>query len=200
MNEEDIFLAIIGLLTAAAVPLIIAWLVVAFIGANVASARGRGSGSWFLMTLIFGPLAILLLALFPVDRDALAARKVENSLMQWCPFCSRAIATNAIKCCHCHSVIHPLANVRRQVDSQTKEESGTPRDGIRRSRVRLGHASTNLDVMSQAIHLCGGGIPPKQVAAQLNVSEDYVRTWVDRYMEDDAWMRRVDMASVHEED
>ena len=197
MFTEDLMLGLAGLAAAAALPLLVTWLFLAFVGSHVASARGRGSGAWFLMTLLLGPLAILLLALFPVDSDVLEARQVKQSLKGWCPFCRRAIPAKAIKCCFCHSIISPLAEIRRQLDLKEAEEAGTPRDGIRKTQANLGHPRVDIDVISQAVHLCGGGVPPDKVAAQLDVSEENVRSWITLYMEDDAWMRRVDMAASH---
>ncbi len=185
-----------GLIVAAAVPIFVTWLVFAFVSASAAKARGRGPGSWFMMGLIFGPISILLLALFPVDQSALEARDVELGLMKRCPFCRRAIATLAIKCRHCYSVISPLAYTHRCIDLKSAEESVTPRGGIEKTLDSGGHPRLGIDVISQAIHLCGGGVPPKEAAAQLDVSEESVRLWINRYMEDDAWMRRVDLAAV----
>ena len=191
MNEDFL----VGLLVAAALPLIITWLFFAIVASHAASARGRGPGSWFLMGLILGPISLLLLALFPINRDVIEAVQVKNKQKGWCPFCRRAIYPQTLKCCHCHSVVAPLAHSRRQIDLQDVEESDTPRDGIRKAQSNLGFPRVDLNVISQAVHLCGGGVPPRNAAAQLGVSEENVRAWIARYMEDDAWMRRVDLAA-----
>lgn len=73
-----------------------------------AGARGRSEGGWFLLTLIFGIVALFSLALFPVNEDNLAETKVRRKMMRWCPNCLRAIATRATKCCYCHSEVDPL--------------------------------------------------------------------------------------------
>lgn len=198
MTGDDILFTLFGLLTAAALPILILWIIVAFCGMALASARGQDAGKWFLFTLLFGPIGILFLALFPVNRDTLATKAVNRKLMKWCPFCWRAISTRAIKCCFCHSVISPLAVTRRQLDLQDAEEANTPRDGIRKAHIDRGNNRTDLNVISQAIHLCGGGVPPDKAAQQLHVSEVNVRSWIRRYMEDDAWMRRIDMIAFEE--
>lgn len=195
MSGDDILLGLIGLIGAAAVPLLIGWLVTAFIGAHVASARGRNSGTWFMMTLVFGPLAILLLALFPVDQEAIAAHRVRRNYMKWCPFCHRAIAPSAIKCCYCHTVLAPLAYCHRQLVLREDEEEKTARGEIRKMESEAEYPRTSLDTISKAVHLCGKGVSPERIAEQLEVSEQNIRSWLSRYMEDDDWMQRVDMSS-----
>ncbi|MCY4408904.1 MAG: hypothetical protein OXC27_00445 [Caldilineaceae bacterium] len=81
--------------------------ILAFFAGFIAAARGRSEGGWFILTLIFGLVAILALALYPVDEDKLAATKVRRKRMRWCPFCLRAIATRAKKCPYCHSAVEP---------------------------------------------------------------------------------------------
>lgn len=72
-----------------------------------AGARGRNIYGWFLITLIFGPLALFSLAQFPVAQDALDAKKVRRNTMRWCPICLRAIDARATKCCYCLSSVDP---------------------------------------------------------------------------------------------
>ena len=72
-----------------------------------AGAKGRNECGWFLITLIFGPLAFFSLAQFPVAQDALDAKKVRRNTMRWCPICLRAIDSRATKCCYCRSSVDP---------------------------------------------------------------------------------------------
>lgn len=194
MSADELLIGLTGLAAVAALPLLIVWFFFAFIGASAASARGRGPGAWFLLALILGPFALLLLALFPVDTDALEAKQVRASLKARCPFCRRAIPMEATRCSHCRGVISPLAHIRRELDVRVAEESQTPRHGIR--GITKEKEADDVDVISQAIHLCSGGVPPSQAAAHLGVSEEEVQSWIDRYMDDDVWMHRVDMAAA----
>lgn len=100
MSADELLIGLTGLAAVAALPLLIVWFFFPFIGASAASARGRGPGAWFLLALILGPFALLLLALFPVDTDALEAKQVRASLKARCPFCRRAIPMEATRCSH----------------------------------------------------------------------------------------------------
>ena len=183
---------IVAALALVVLPLLFLWLFLAIITTFVASARGRGQNSWFLISLVLGPLALILLALFPVDWDDIEARQIRKLEKVPCPFCRRAIAREATACFHCRGVTLPLSHIRRQLDLRAREEDKTPRKGLR------GISKANLDVIAQAIHLCAGGVPPSEVAARFGVSEEFVTSWVDRYMKDDALMRDVD-AVAHSE-
>lgn len=52
-------------------PLIIGWVTLALVNAGLAQGKSRRGGLWFLLSLVFGPLATLALVVMPKARQRL---------------------------------------------------------------------------------------------------------------------------------
>lgn len=78
------------------------WVIFSFVAAAIASAKNRGAGRYFLVSLILSPLVgIILAAAMPaLPRDAASTKPHAP-----CPFCLEPIIAGARKCKHCGSML-----------------------------------------------------------------------------------------------
>jgi hypothetical protein len=87
--------------------MLIFWFVCAVIASLIANSKGRNGGLWFVLGLLFGPLAVLFSAV--LSRDA--ARKVRDGIalghLRRCPACLEPVQAKAIICPHCRTSIPP---------------------------------------------------------------------------------------------
>lgn len=90
--------------------LLILWLVCAFICAAIASSKGRSTGGWFVLGLIFGIFAVIVVAVLsnlkrPVIVAGLEAATPETHVR--CPECRELVRKDAKRCKHCLITLVP---------------------------------------------------------------------------------------------
>lgn len=78
------------------------WVVFSFVAAAIASAKNRGPGRYFLMSLILSPLVGIILA---SAMPALPREGASTKAHIPCPYCLEPIIAGARKCKHCGSML-----------------------------------------------------------------------------------------------
>lgn len=81
------------------------YLFIAILSAISAHARGRGFGSWLLLGILFGPLA-LIAVLVMQNRKGLPTPATHVK----CPDCRELVLKDAKVCKHCGCKLVPLAD------------------------------------------------------------------------------------------
>lgn len=85
--------------------IILVWIVIAAFCSQIASNKGRSSAGWAILGLIFGPLALLFIALAGADTRALDHQAVRYGEKRRCPACAEVIQLQAVLCPHCRSTV-----------------------------------------------------------------------------------------------
>ena len=67
----------------------------------IADNKGRSSGIWFLLTLILGFIATIILIGLPATEQAIKKREIQNGDLLKCPKCMEYIKKEAKICKHC---------------------------------------------------------------------------------------------------
>jgi uncharacterized paraquat-inducible protein A len=108
------------------------WLLMSFVVAGVAIARGRFAFGWWLYALLIWPVALIHVLALPKtaqaikeEREALAKREGRVP----CPFCAELILRQAVICPHCRSELTPADKQSRQV-GPAAVEAGTAKPVI----------------------------------------------------------------------
>src|SRR5438067_1783351 len=76
------------------IALVMLWLLCALMAGTIAAGKNRSYGAWFLLGLVTGPLAIVLVSRRP--------EVVPKALARPCPHCGRTIRKTAETCPFCH--------------------------------------------------------------------------------------------------
>lgn len=66
------------------------WLSFSLLVSYFAKIKNRGTGNWFLISMIVSPLLAAVILLF-----------LENKGVKTCPKCAEQVKTEAVKCKHC---------------------------------------------------------------------------------------------------
>lgn len=93
--------------------LILIWIVIAAFCSQIASNKGRSGFGWAILGLIFGPLALLFIALASADTATLDKQAVRYGEKRRCPHCAEIIQLEASLCPHCRSSVIPMERTRR---------------------------------------------------------------------------------------
>jgi hypothetical protein len=79
------------------------WIIASIIVAIIAGkARNRNGFGWFLLSLLFSPLLMVVLVL------ALPRKSSDNTQTRKCPACAESVRREATICKHCRSQLTPI--------------------------------------------------------------------------------------------
>ena len=92
------------------------WVIAALGVGLVASTRGRGSGTWFVIGLLLSPLLAVVL-LFAMPNNAAA---ISTKTHHACPACAEQVLRAAVKCKHCGGALTPAPYIESTWDKLTK--------------------------------------------------------------------------------
>ena len=107
------------------------WILLSVAVAILATKRGRGGGSWFLIALLLSPL---LGAIFLLVSDNLATKNTQTDPNQGrikCPACAELVLPEATLCKHCGTTLTPttaLSDQARQAHITTQAEMQKTKD------------------------------------------------------------------------
>lgn len=83
----------------------------------LAGKRGRGSGTWFLISLILSPLLGMIFCLIADD----LSKRVAAEERVKCPACAEMVLPDAVVCKHCHADLTPqTAEVARRATERAR--------------------------------------------------------------------------------
>ena len=84
--------------------LIVIWLAFAVGSAAIASGKGRSPAGWFVIGLLGGFIALLVIAVLPSERApvGIPGYIAPNTPVKACPFCREHIRVDATVCRFCH--------------------------------------------------------------------------------------------------
>lgn len=88
------------------------WILCGLAAPFVALMKGRSFFGWLILGLIFGPLALLGVAIAGVDQvQATIDQKragIQRGEMRICPTCAEVVMSAAVKCRFCSEFLPPL--------------------------------------------------------------------------------------------
>ncbi len=88
--------------------LIIIWLLFGLAAGMIAGGKGRSSGGFFLLGLLFGPFGLLAAAVASPNKARNERAGLQSGRMRKCPQCAEVISSEAKICRHCRSPVDPL--------------------------------------------------------------------------------------------
>lgn len=78
----------------------------------VAHTKGRNAIGWLVLGFLFGPLALLAVAVASPDRRKAELKEIRAGLqsgqLRKCPACAEAIRREATRCVHCGTEVEAL--------------------------------------------------------------------------------------------
>jgi hypothetical protein len=80
---------------------IVGWLACAVASAVVASGKGRSPIIWFMVSLLLGPIGLVLAVLRRGREHFVEEWAVSGGLLRPCPGCSKHVWVKAESCPHC---------------------------------------------------------------------------------------------------
>lgn len=80
---------------------IIVWLICGFICSAISSNKGHNAGSWFVIGILFGPLAILAVLAQSKAERIIELDSINDGSGVKCQFCAELIKKEALVCKHC---------------------------------------------------------------------------------------------------
>lgn len=81
--------------------LLLLWGLFGFVAAFGAGWKGRNPIGWFLLGVLIGPFALLLLLFAPPIKQPIVRSRNTGNNVRRCPFCAEVIQRAAVVCKHC---------------------------------------------------------------------------------------------------
>lgn len=88
------------------------WFCCALVCEAIAKSKGRSGLLWAVGGLLFGPFAILVIAILPKDQEAIDWRDISRGKKRKCPFCAETVSREAVICKHCRTDLSPVVDTR----------------------------------------------------------------------------------------
>lgn len=84
------------------------WLASMAICAQIAGSKYRSAFGWALLGFLFGPLAILAVAIVPKNEEGHLRHQQRRQEVRQCPFCAEFVKSEATVCKHCRNDLPPF--------------------------------------------------------------------------------------------
>jgi hypothetical protein len=81
--------------------LIVFWIFCIIATASVADAKGLNGCGYLILSIIIGPIALLIVAVMPTNHDELTRLSLKSGKLRRCPRCAEAIQRQAEVCRFC---------------------------------------------------------------------------------------------------
>lgn len=78
---------------------VIVWAICLLAVPIMAVQKNRSGFLWFILAVLFGPVALLIVAVASAERPD--GTKPEGGFIRKCPFCAEGIRKDAVVCLHC---------------------------------------------------------------------------------------------------
>lgn len=86
---------------------VIVWIFCGVLGGVIGSSKGR-KGLGYGLGFLLGPIGLLIMAVMPEDKTAIAEQAIATNQERKCPFCAELIKAEAKVCKHCSREVTPL--------------------------------------------------------------------------------------------
>ena len=84
------------------IAVLLVWIILSFVAANVAADKGRSGGGILFLSLILSPVIGLILALcMAPNTNVIESEKIACGESKQCPFCAEVIKRQAVVCRFC---------------------------------------------------------------------------------------------------
>ena len=87
--------------------LFLLWMACGLAASLIAASKARSGCGWFVLGILFGPLAILAIAVASPDSEAAVRAGLQSRKLRRCPTCAEVVQMSARKCRHCASELPP---------------------------------------------------------------------------------------------
>lgn len=117
---------------------LLVWLISCVGASSIASSKGRSGFLWFILGVLFGPLAFIVIFLPSMSKvsEERAIRTGESGDYKKCPFCAEAVRKEAVKCKHCGSELPaPIVEYRKSKKEKPPEETLAYKAGLAWARM-----------------------------------------------------------------
>jgi hypothetical protein len=114
----------------------IIWLLFSIAVGMYAGSRGRGSGNWFVIAMLFSPLlGFIFCAVSPNLKEAQAAQAAKDALPSEkshvkCPHCAEFVLPEASVCKHCGSQLTPDTGFKDRIAQQAKAHDADEQENL----------------------------------------------------------------------
>ncbi len=118
----------------------IIWMVCGIASASISSSKGNGGCAGFALGFLFGPLGLLIAALMPASRSAVAvANNVSPGPMGTCPFCLSLIPMAARVCRFCQRGLYSAEAIAANAAHDERERVKPPQNAQSLKQISCAH-------------------------------------------------------------